>query len=307
MKKISLLSIFFMSMVAIVGCKKDSKTKELTVQDIEIFKNTPVWELALVVDRQRVSKIKKIIAQAPELANYKDPVYGTTLLMRSISMNKFKSAKALLESGANPNIVSTTGTNALFRAVAHSWFDRRVDKNPRFVVLLLKYGADPNVNYCAPEVALKTSPIECGTSPLIHAVSRSFEKVRVLVEGGAKVNYNTKSGMTAAIRALLMEDVDSAYYLIVKKEASVSEPFYFYTHGNDRVIQYDKPHYPIDLLHKWVYELNSKKYEKKMAIVEVFRRQGQNYFNRKEKIPQHILRKIKYLYPNTWESYLEKY
>jgi len=282
-----------------------NSNKEYPITDIRLFENTTAWELAMAVENQSIKKIKAITNETPQIINYTDSVYGITLLMWATGMEKYKSVNTLLTCGADPNIVSKSGMTALFKAVSYSWVDNRANKNAKYVELLLKFGADPNIVYRGQKTPGVTNLIEKGTSPLIHAASRSFEKTKTLVEAGANINYATETGYTASIQALLMNKVDAAYYLIVEKRADISNPFYFYQMDNDTVIDFDKPHYPVDLLTDWNYDLESKEHRKKMAIVEEFKRHGQDYWAKK--IHESTIKRIQIIYPNNWEEYIKKY
>lgn len=303
MKKVIVLlnAVLFLSLVSCA----DKRDKKLTVEDIEIFRDTPAWDFAKALEKSNLRKAKKILADNGDLVDYQDPEFGTTLLMRAISTENFKAVEFLLENAANPNIVSTTGTTALFRAVSHSWKDVTANTDPKYVKIMLEYGADPNIPYCAPEAEGTTSPIECGTSPLMYATQRGFEKVKLLVEAGAKIDYKTELGKTAAIIALLNEKVDVAHFLIVEKKAKVNEPYYYYNLFDRSKIIYEKPHYPIELLENWLFNLGSEEHKLKMEIVEEFKRQGQDYWSMK-KHPKTVER-IKKTRPENWEEYLTKY
>lgn len=305
MKKVIVLSITaFILFLASCADKKDEK---LTVKDIEIFKDTPAWDFAKALEKSNLRKAKEILSDNGNggLVNYQDPEFGTTLLMRAISTENYKAVEFLLQNGANPNIVAKVGGTALFDAVSHSWKDVAANENLRFVKIMLEYGADPNIPYCAPEAKGTISPIECGTSPLMHATQRGFEKVKLLVEAGAEIDYKTELGTTAAIKALLHSKADVAHYLIVEKKARVDEPYYYYYLFDRSKINYEKPHYPIELLENWLFDLGSKEHKLKMEIVEEFKRQGQDYWSI-EKHPKTIER-IKKTRPENWEEYLKKY
>ncbi|MFT4072876.1 MAG: ankyrin repeat domain-containing protein [Dysgonamonadaceae bacterium] len=179
--------ILIMLQILLVISYNQKSKEELTVQDIEIFKKTIAWDLIQAVDRNDVSEIKNILKENSKLVNFQDPIFGTTALMWAISSEKYQAAKTLLESGADPNIISKIGTFALFEAVSYSWHDTQANEDPKFVKLLLDYKADPNINYCSPKIEGQTDPIECGTSPLIHSVSRGFEKVKLLVNAGSQI------------------------------------------------------------------------------------------------------------------------
>lgn len=298
--------LILLQALLVISCNQKSK-EELTVQDIEIFKKTIAWDLVQAVNENDVIKIQNVLKKNSELVNFQEPIFGTTPLMWAVSSEKYQSAKALLDNGADPNIISKTGTTALFRAVSFSWEDTQANEDPKFVKLLLGYDANPNINYCSPKIEGQTDPIECGTSPLMHSVFRGFEKVKLLVNAGANVNYKTETGKTASIEALLMKDVNTAYYLIVEKKSNITEPYYFYDIINDTIIDKEKPHYPVDLLLDWTFEINSSEYQKKKEIIAAFKNQGIDYESRKANISNLILRRIKKIYPTDWEEYIKKY
>lgn len=290
----------------VIGCSQKTK-EELTVQDIEIFKKTIAWDLVQAVNENDVIKIQNVLKVNSELANVQDPIFGTTPLMWAVGAEKYESAKALLDNGANPNLISKIGTTALFEAVSFSWYDTQANEDPKFVKLLLDYKADPNINYCPPKIDGQTDPIECGTSPLMHSISKGFEKVKLLVDAGAKVDYKTKSGNTASYQALLLEDVNSAHFLIVEKKAKTIDPVYSYSLNDADTIDVSKPHYPVDLLLDWTFEINSSEYQKKKEIIAAFKNQGVDYESRKANISNLILRRIKKIYPTGWEEYIKRY
>jgi ankyrin repeat protein len=298
--------LILLQVLLVISCNQKSK-EELTVQDIEIFKETIAWELVQAVDENDVFEIKSILKQNPKLVNFQDPIFETTALMWAVGAEKYESAKALLDNGANPNLISKTGTTALFRAISFSWDDTEVNEDPKFVKLLLDYKADPNINYCSSKIEGQTDPIECGTSPLMHSVSRGLEKAKLLVNAGASLNYKTETGKTASTEALLMKDVNTAYFLIVEKKAKIADPYYFYDIIDDTIIDKEKPHYPVDLLLDWNFEIGSEDYNKKMMIVKEFQKQGVNYSERKKNISKRMLYNIKETHPSDWEQYIKEY
>lgn len=99
----------------------------------------------------------------------------------------------------------------------------------------------------------------------MNSIGCGIEKTKALVEGGADINYKTKSGYTAAIVALqiggsygTIEAMQYSYYLITEKKAKIDEPYYKpenVTMPNDN--QNDK-FYPVDILRNWITQLDSE-------------------------------------------------
>ncbi len=221
--------------------------------------------------------------------------------MWCVKMEKYQMVKILLEDGADPNVRSDDGKTALFFATEYSWLDNESNPDPRYVKLLLQFGADPNIAYAGDG---RSNVIYPGTTPLIHAASRSLLKVKALVEAGADIDYKTARNWTAANQALSRERVDIAHYLIVDKKADVTQPYYYYRTGSDSV-NYDDVRYPVELLKYWIVDLGSEEHKTKMEIVDEFARQGVDY--RATAPSPTTLEQIRELYPETWKAYLKAY
>lgn len=284
----------------LLGCQKGDG---YMINDITIFKGTPVWELALAVRDQKLYDIEKVIRKDPTLLNFQEPHYGATLLLWSVGMDKYRSAEKLLELGADPNVASTyDGKTPLFVASGFSWVDRIANKDPKYVKLLLAYGADSSINFLGHSKVGIQNVIEPGTSPLMHSISRGIEKTKALVEVGADIDYRTDAGTTAAVIALMdQHNPEYAHYLIVEKKAIVSESYYAWLNmsGEARML------YPVDILRDWVFDIGSNEYKLKMDIVEEFARQGVDYWT--TEIPRFTLNQIKKLYPDDWQEYIIQY
>ena len=215
-----------LSSLLLSGCATDllrdmsKKDGEYRIISVRIYQNTPAWELAKAVRDQNTNKIAKIAKENPELLNYQDPKYGATLLYWAVGVEKYKSAEALLKVGADPDIICTyMGETPLFCAAGFSLVDNKAKTDPKYVILLLQYGADPDIGYTGKYK-------EIGYTPLMNSIGCGIEKTKALVEAGANINTQTTQGMTAAHRALWSMSIDQAHYLIVEKKSDLTIPYH---------------------------------------------------------------------------------
>lgn len=310
--KIPVLIMCIVSLLS--GCSQgasidDAKTEEgqYKIYSVNIYQNTPAWELAQAVRNQDTKKIAEIAKSEPKLLEYHDPIYSQTLLIWAVGTERYDAAEALLKAGANPNATALKlgGQTALHKAARFSHVDHEAKKDPKYVKLLLKYGADPNIgltrNY--------KDDNEIGQTPLMNSIACGIEKTKALVEGGANINARTPTGNTAAIRALMwgggnVTDAmrEYAHYLIAEKHADVTKPW-FSKPGPPSEPQHRIE--PVILLRDWTPHLDSEGYRMKMDIVKEFARQGVDY--RKTEIPKDVIEWAKKMYPDTWQEYLKKY
>ena len=292
--------------------KSNNQQGNYRISDVRLFRSTEAWALAEAVERQAVNDIGKLVQKHPDWLNIQEPQYGATLLYWAVGTERYNSAAALLQAGADPNIGVTNkgGITPLYEAACYSHVDNDYKQDPKYVKLLLKYGADPNKNYLGGDP--QNTGTDIGSSPLMHSIGCGIEKTKALVEGGADIDHKTESGRTAAIKALLqggpnstLEGMQYAYYLIVEKRAKVNEP---YKRGEIGAVLGDDPNdlfYPVDILRSWTYALDSPEYRLKMEIVAEFKRQGVDYWG--TEIPKYTLEHIKKIYPDTWQEYIKKY
>ena len=252
------------------------------IRDVRIYADTPAWSLAQAVNSQNTRKIARIAKNTPEILNCQDPEYGATLLFWAVGMEKYKSAEALLKAGADPDIISTYyGATALYIAASYSFVDSQAKKDPKYVKLLLEYGADPDIGFAG--MPDRKTIYDIGSTPLMQSIGCGIEKTKALVEAGADINAKTENSQrTAAVEALswggmnlLPEFKKYAYYLIVEKKADITQPYY-------RTINLpaDNPEdqfFPVDLLRDWNCKVGTEEYEWKIAIIEEFARQGVEY------------------------------
>lgn len=291
------------------GCYQTSRSESIDKTDIKIFDHTPVWELVKAIENNDSKTIKDLIHKSPELLDYQEPIYGISPIQRAVGRRKYDATKTLIELGADINLQSKIGDSPIFDAIGYQWGDRSAIQDDRMLLLLLESGANPNITYNNREIDDEDNDvIEPGTTPLIFSIAYSYgyPLVQLLVEYGADINAKTPLGTTAAIEALRCCDINSAYYLIVLRNASVTDPYFYYKIGTSEV-DVNHPLYPVDLLLLLTYKVDSKDYEKKKAIINKFEEYGVRYQERKNNIPKTILEKMKIQYPTTWKDYLKIY
>lgn len=262
--------------------------KELTMYDVELFKNTPIWLLAKAVDSQDTIKIQNLIKEDKLYIDYQDPIFDRSLLMWSIFNGKYESFKKLLSLGANPNIVSKYDGETPMTYASNYFKNYKIDS--RYLKDLLKAGGNPEL------VTFNKENNNVPVEAIYYAVTTSLEYTKLLIDAGVDVNHKTGNYSSILESAILQEKIDIVYYLVEEKGAKT----------NLYLTDIDGKKYPlVELLRYWVFPLNSKEYRMKMTIVDVFKRNGQDYWS--IKIPKKIIKNIKQDYPNNWEEYMKIY
>lgn len=290
MKKLTIyLAIIFL----FINCNNREnivKKENLLGNDYRLFQNTPAWELAKAVDDENTIKIREILNNKKVGIDFREPKFGSTLLMLTIKNSQFQITKLLLESGANPNL------NDLYRGETAVIFAAN-NYDPKYLELILKYKGNPN--------AIENVPVKEGDqvreTALLAAISyldpNSLEKIKLLVESGADINYqnqgHTKSPLS---KALMLDKLDVAFYFL-QNGADYNLMLYKTVDGQDVYI--------LEELRKCIIDLKSEQYKSKEKVIQFLKGKGLDYS--KEPIPEYILRDIKKKYPKDWEDYIKKY
>ncbi|TKG88239.1 ankyrin repeat domain-containing protein [Puteibacter caeruleilacunae] len=271
----NLSKAIFLAFCCLIVTSCTFRNRPLTGNDIELFKRTPVWELAKAVERQDVNSIKSFLNGHKDVdVNYQEPKLGFSLLIWAVYNNCYEASECLLNHGADPNLKSTySGTSAILWAADYL-------ETSKYLSLLLKYGADPN------DVALKERSYRVGT-PLVAAASNRLESVKLLVESGADIDYVFYNRENAIKAAMVSEKSEIVYYLLVDCHAKFYEPPKYAN---------NKPF--IRWLRTWTFPLDSEDYKVKMKIVDFLAKQGYDYWA--TEIPAPVLKH----YP---EEYCDKY
>ena len=241
--------------------------------DFRLYKHTPAWSLAKAVEDEDTTEISKQVLQMHISVDYRDPEYKQTLLMLATRTNKIESVKKLLELGANPNAHNDStkyfGQSAVLLAC------RFTRPSSKILALLLKYGGNPNSTACGVQENGLGEIVPIRDFALSAAVFSSFEKVQLLVDAGANINYATSTENCAIENCMIFDRMDIMLYLL-QKGADYRRKF--------KEIDLDKPDYPtfeVDILYKLrkcVYPIGSKEYTDKMKVVNFLKKKGLDYW-----------------------------
>lgn len=241
--------------------------------DFRLYKHTPAWSLAKAVEDEDTTEISKQVLQMHISVDYRDPEYKQTLLMLATRTNKIESVKKLLELGANPNAHNDStkyfGQSAVLLAC------RFTRPSSKILALLLKYGGNPNSTACGVQENGLGEIVPIRDFALSAAVFSSFEKVKLLVDAGANINYATSTENCAIENCMIFDRMDIMLYLL-QKGADYRRKF--------TEIDLDKPDYPtfeVDIpykLRKCVYPIGSKEYTDKMKVVNFLKKKGLDYW-----------------------------
>jgi hypothetical protein len=296
MKKLISISILF-CLTSCYNQEKPVDKSELMGNDYRLFQSTPAWALAKAVKAGDVKKIKEEVLQKKVSVDYQESRFGQTLLMLAIFNNEYDSAKTLLELGANPNLHTTfKGKTAIIVAADND--------DPKYLKLLLDFKGDPNSIenvFSGPKKKINSERNSALTTAIVPSImgKKNLEKVKLLVEAGADINY-TKKGIiqTALAEALIQEQMDIALYLI-EKGADYKKPISLFVRGGveDVTVLY--------LLRSSIIDLDSEQYKKKMELVAFLKSKGLDY--EKEPIPEGTIEYIKNMFPDNWIEYVKRY
>jgi hypothetical protein len=278
-----------------ISCNRETKVdkQKLLGNDYRLFQNTPAWELAKAVEDNDVEKIKKEVSYKKVNINYQESRFGNSLLMLAITNNQYTTAEELLKLGANPNLKDFyRGSNSVIDATDH--------EDPKYLILVLKYGGNAN--------SLETAPVKnedrARSTPLNNAISNidaySLDKVKLLIDAGADINYfnngpEVYTNLPLA-EALIHNNIKALLFLL-EKGADYNKVMYTMADGHKVFI--------LEGLRKSLIELDSEQYKFKLKAITFLKKHGLDY--NAEPVPDYILKDIKNKYPNDWKEYLSKY
>ena len=142
-------------------------------------------------DDKEGSEQIKLVLEAGADSNTKVDKDGYTALMKAAWRGREKTAKQLLEHGADVNAKNNDGRTALMVAASSALMSASSERCEKTVKLLLEHGADVNAKN------------NDGRTALMEAVGWRIENnnAKLLLEHGADVNAKDNSGGTALMKA----------------------------------------------------------------------------------------------------------
>jgi hypothetical protein len=227
--------------------------------DFRLYDGTPAWELAQAVRDQDVKKIREQVKKNKKILSFKDEHYGGDMLQMAVKTVKYNSAKELVELGADPNTPDKyNGSTALMEAadIGHGGPMGNFRTDIRFLTLLLKHGADPNLA----EQGERRQGYYNRMTPLLIACKKGvLEYVKALVEAGASINYTNEYRQTSLREAVLSENPEVVLYLL---QHGADYTKYFRKTVTGRKIYIDND------IKDWNFETGSKNYKIRQQIIE---------------------------------------
>lgn len=282
---------------------RDKKVDKSTLlgNDYRLFQDTPAWNLAKAIEDENVNQINQILKKNKELANFREPIFGQSLLHLAIINQDFSSFQCLIENNADIDIHdSYDGTSPLIEACMFKRY------NSKYAKLLIEKGA--NVNDI--ETGKRREDNSTRYTPLIAAAkSRKMDIIKLLLKKGANINYQNEFDQCALSESLMVDNLDISYFLL-KSGADYKRPIFYRPDLSipaENRLSNDKgePIYLVNMLREMLLDLDTDEYKYKMKIVYFLKTKGIDY--RAVPIPEYIKKKAKDNYPNNWREYLEKY
>ena len=257
-QKISNFIILFIISFEFANCQQISSIGP--GYKFELFRNTPIYELAKAVVEEDTFKIKKFVVNDSMPINYQEPKFRTTVLTLAILNEKSLSIQKLLEFGANPNSRSIDDSSPFLQELYLN--------NSNVLKSLINYGADVN------SVQIDTTNDQIGkrknfktTALGIVCSYGNLKTVKILIENGAKVDAYGKNADAILSTAVLSNKLDIVKYLLIDVKAPIPEYVAIRQPGSQ--------------------------YERKMTITDILNESGNNESSQNQKLKQEILQYLK--------------
>jgi ankyrin repeat protein len=177
-----------------------------------LFKNTPAWELAKSVAKGDTISIEGFLKNHKQLFDYRDPIFGQTLLLDAVYNRNYASVNTLLKLGADPNKQSLKYKESPLMVAVDLQEKFAPSHDSRILKLLLKYGGNPNDMQHSD--SMKKGQQNYMTPLAFACLSSIPEYVRILVDSGANINLVSKDGFSPLYAAVVSKNPEIVLYLL---------------------------------------------------------------------------------------------
>ncbi|MDR2122352.1 MAG: ankyrin repeat domain-containing protein [Flavobacteriaceae bacterium] len=222
------ISIFLVILTTVNSCKH-----YLPGYDYELFKDTPVYQLAKAVESDDLLKINHLVKEEKMKVNYREPKFGNNLLMLAIVNQKEETVKTLLDLGADPNLKNTYSNDTALTVAIQYMESCNLDK----IKLLVAHGADVNTEKFNKQEMLKDSiyhTYHVTVLKLAASKKSCINLVKYLVDKGANINlYASYEGDGGITSALIHNNLDVALYLIKHPSTKIPDVVYIRDQGGE--------------------------------------------------------------------------
>lgn len=302
MKKIIVLISVVIAFASCDKLTRDMKVDKASLKgsDYRLFQDSPAWILAKAVWDDDSTEVKKIVMSDTSLLNYREPIYGQTILFIPIYHNQQRIVELLLRLGGKCNIYDAfSGRSPIIEAC-----ENNVDTT--LLHILLRHGA----NASDIEIGERKTGNTTRNTPLIVASRNgNLDLVKMLIDKGANINFVNEYDQSALSECVIVERYKVAYYLL-QKGADYKRPIFYrldYSIPSEQQDPKEKgmPMYLANVLREDFFDLDSEEFKLKMELVAFMKTKGIDY--RATPVPEYIKKKAQETYPKTWQDYLDKY
>lgn len=167
------------------------ETTEISIPPVaEVFEDPALRRAAAAAEAGDVAQLRAIDVDLDTMAPG-----NVNLLMYEITAENEVAIRALLDAGANPNVLTPSGASPLMLSA--------IKPDSRFLALLLDKGGDPNLLDQAKEPIL--------TQLVFH---QQWDNILLLLDRGADINKTGPSGQTAAYLFGSLHQFDRVHALL---------------------------------------------------------------------------------------------
>ena len=175
---------FFLILV-LLGIYTTSCTQEVLIHNVDFFKDTEAYDLALAIRKNDTVKIEELVKEKPKLLNITNKTSGSNVLALALIIENYDSFKKLLELGADPSFINPlTKRSILIDACKFYEKPKPYTIDIRYMKLLLEKGANPNYAV-EKDFEDEKGHYQRATSPIHEASRLDLEMVKLLIKYGA--------------------------------------------------------------------------------------------------------------------------